>query len=90
MKELARQIKAHENSRPGKKAAVERYELRVLPQPVHRYADAKSGLIDGGMFLIAYGLNPELVLLVEARREGSSEPAWQCGFARIVGDGYFT
>ena len=35
------------------------------------------------MFIISYGLNPELVLLVEARREGSSEPAWHYGFARI-------
>ena len=35
------------------------------------------------MFLIAYGLNPELVMLVEARREGSSGPAWYCGFAPI-------
>jgi hypothetical protein len=94
MKDLVRQIKAHETSRarevkapeqprPAGKAAVKRYELRVLPQPVYRYADAKSGLIDGAMFLIAYGLNPELVLLVEASRDGSSEPAWHCGFARI-------
>jgi hypothetical protein len=94
MKDLVRQIKAHETSRarevkapekprhPGK-AALKRYELRALPKPVYRYADAKSGLIDGAMFIIAYGLNPELVLLVEARRGGSSEPAWHHGFARI-------
>jgi hypothetical protein len=79
MKELARQLKAHENSRQR----VERYELRLLPQPVHRYEDAKSGLIDGGMFIIAYGQNPEIVLLMEASRHGSSAPAWHCGFARI-------
>jgi hypothetical protein len=87
MKELVRPIKAHENSRVRAGAAakpVKRYELRVLPQPVHRYADAMSGLIDGGMFLIAYGLNPELVLLVEARHEGSSGSTWQYGFARIT------
>ncbi len=83
MKDLVRLIKAHENSRPRENRAVKRYELRVLPQPVHRYADANSGLIDGGMFIVAYGLNPELVMLVEARRDGSSGPAWHCGFARI-------
>jgi hypothetical protein len=83
MKDLARQIKAHETSLPRGQVAAERYELRVLPQPVHRYADAKSGLIDGAMFIIAYGRNPEIVMLVEARSEGSSEPAWHCGFARV-------
>jgi hypothetical protein len=84
MKELVRQLKAYENYKPRDHPAVERYELRVLPQPVHRYADAKSGLIDGGMFIISYGLNPEVVLLVEALREGSTGPAWHCGFARIA------
>jgi hypothetical protein len=83
MKELVRQFKAHETTKPRDHPAVERYELRVLPQPVHRYADPQSGLIDGGMFIIAYGRNPEVVLLVEARREGSSDPEWHCGFAPI-------
>jgi hypothetical protein len=84
MRELVRRIKAYEFFKPEDHPSVERYELRVLPQPAHRYADAKADLIDGGMFIISYGLNPELVLLVEARREGSSAPAWHCGFARIA------
>jgi hypothetical protein len=84
MKELVRQIKAYEFFKPGNQPSVERYELRVLPQPVYRYADEGSGLIDGGMFVISYGLNPELALLVEARRDGSSVPAWHYGFARIA------
>ena len=86
MKDLVRQIRARESSRLREQSAsvkpVQFYELRVLPQPVHRYADAKSGLIDGGMFLIAYGLNPEVILLMEARREGPSGPEWYCGCAR--------
>ena len=84
MKDLARQIKAFETNKPRGQPTVDRYELRVLPQPVVRYADAKSGLIDGAMFIIAYGRNPEIVMLVEVRREGSSEPAWLCGFARVA------
>jgi hypothetical protein len=85
MKELVRQIRAYELFKPRDHPSLERYELRVLPQPVHRYADANSGLIDGGMFIISYGLNPEVVLLVEARREGSSEvQEWYCGFGRIA------
>ena len=82
MKELLRQIKAFEYFKPGNQIKIfeyfrpgnqikrERYELRTLPQPVHRYADARSGLIDGGMFIISYGLNPEIVLLLETRAGG--------------------
>jgi hypothetical protein len=83
MRELVRQVKAYEFFTPGQAPTPERYELRILPQPVHRYADANSGLIDGGLFMVSYGLNPELVLLVEARRENSSKPAWSYGVARI-------
>ena len=84
MKELVRQIKAYEYFTPPNHPARERYELRVLPQPVHRYTDTSSGLIDGALFMISYGLNPELVLLLEARRDGSTGPAWHVGFARIA------
>ena len=84
MKELMRQIKAYEYFKPSNQATRERYELRVLPQQVLRYADMDSGLIDGGMFIISYGLNPELILLVEARVEGSSGPAWYYSIARIA------
>ena len=83
MRELVRQIKAYEFFAPDNEPTPRRYELRILPQPVHRYADANSGLIDGGLFMISYGLNPELVLLVEARRENSSRSAWWYGVARI-------
>ncbi len=84
MKELVRQFKVYEYFKPNNLSRRERYELRALPQPVHRYADETSGLIDGGLFTISYGLNPELILLVEANREGPSGPAWSYGFARIA------
>jgi hypothetical protein len=83
MRELVRQIKAYEFFAPDNEPTPRRYELRILPQPVHRYADAQAGLIDGGLFLISYGLNPELAFLVEARRENSSPPKWSYGVARI-------
>jgi hypothetical protein len=83
MKEIARRFKAHEFTSPTQGTSPERYELRVLPQPVHRYADPASGLVDGALFIIAYGLNPELALQIEARREGSGEPAWVYGLSRI-------
>ena len=84
MKELVQQFRAYEFFKPNNQATLQRYELRTLPQPLHRYADETSGLIDGGLFTISYGLNPEIVLLLEASREGSTEPgAWRYGFARI-------
>jgi hypothetical protein len=41
-------------------------------------------LIDGGMFIISYGVNPELVMLVEASGRGLSGPVWSYGFGRIA------
>jgi hypothetical protein len=52
--------------------------------PIHRYSDEASGLIDGGIFIISYGVNPEIVLLVEASRQGSSGPAWSYGCGRVA------
>ena len=59
------------------------YELRLLAQPVLRCSDPKSGLIDGTLFLLVYGTNPEVVLLIEASKEGASEPTWSYVLARM-------
>jgi hypothetical protein len=85
LRELARRFKAFEWLSSSPNAAPERYELRLLPQPIHRYADPKSGLIDGAMFFFTYGTNPEIALLIEARREGDGGPSWSYGLARIAG-----
>lgn len=85
IKDLVRRFKAYEFVEPGAEAKPARYELRLLGQPILRYADPKSGLIDGTMFFFVYGTNPEIVLLVEARGEGSSEPVWSYGLARVAG-----
>ena len=83
MKALARRFKAYEYFAPTKKAAIERYELRLLPQPVLRFEDQKAGLVDGAIFFLAYGTNPEVALLIQADREGDAEPAWTYGLARM-------
>jgi hypothetical protein len=85
MRDLARKFRAFEYFAPGNQASEERYELRTLPQPVHRYSDPAEGLIDGSAFVIAYGLNPEIILLIEARKDkDSAAPAWSCGMARLA------
>lgn len=55
-----------------------RHELRMLPTPVHRYDDAEQQLIDGALFIIAQGTNPEATLFLEAvQRVNEPKPIWQ-------------
>jgi hypothetical protein len=63
-----------------------RIELRLLPQPLYRYerdvtADDKTGLLDGALFAFAQGTDPQSLLLLEARRNGSKSE-WMFAFAR--------
>jgi hypothetical protein len=44
-----------------------RYELRLLPNPLHRYGHERAKVIDGGLFAFVQGTNPEVLLLIEAR-----------------------
>jgi len=83
MRDIARRFKANEYFQPKGGVREERYELRTLAKPVHRYADPKAGLVDGAIFLIAYGQNPETVLLIEAREKAGL--SWSYGLARISG-----
>jgi hypothetical protein len=83
MRELARRFKASESLDPARNDPSDRFQLRLLPQPVLRYRAADAGLVDGAIFLLAYGRNPEIALLIEARREAKGEPAWSYGLARI-------
>jgi len=83
MREAARRFKAFESLDPARNDPSDRFELRLLPRPVLRYQDPKAGLLDGAVFLLAYGRNPEVALLIEARREDRGGPAWFYGLARI-------
>lgn len=59
----------------------QRYELRLQARPVIEYTDPSSNVAAGAAFLFTHGVNPELVLLVEAVKE--KEPGWQYAFAKI-------
>ena len=52
-------------------------ELRLLPQPLMRYGDEESDVIDGALFSYVWtkGTDPELILLLECRRS-EGERAW--------------
>ena len=83
--ELARRFRASEFFRPPDGNQTNRYELRLLPRPALRYADPGAGLVDGGLFFFVFGTNPEIALLIEARRDGRAPAAWTYGLARIAG-----
>ncbi|MDB5350358.1 MAG: hypothetical protein JWN86_1605 [Planctomycetota bacterium] len=61
----------------------QQFELRLLPRPIHRYDEPKKGLLDGAIFVYAYGTNPELLAFVEARSGTDKKAFWSVGFARI-------
>jgi hypothetical protein len=61
-----------------------RYELRLLPRPLHRYAAETDGLVDGALFAFVQGTNPEVFLLLEAHRDGE-RVRWQYGLAPMTG-----
>ena len=82
---LRRRFKGSECFRGPDDRPTDRIGLRLLPRPAHRYADPGAGLVDGAIFFFAAGTNPEIALLIEARREGTSPAAWTYGMARLAG-----
>ena len=57
-------------------------QLRLMVQPLYRYADEEQGLIDGSIFSYAAGTNPETVLIVECRKSKDAL-GWRAAFARF-------
>jgi hypothetical protein len=78
LKDLARRFTACEFWRSERRS-----ELRLLPQPMHRYSDPDSAPSDGGIFILAHGTNPEIILVIELGRERSAAPTWRYGLARL-------
>jgi hypothetical protein len=66
----------------------ERQELRLLTQPLYRYPAGEGEVLDGALFAIVMGTDPEVLLLLEARRN-SDKLTWQYGLARM-NDGAMT
>jgi hypothetical protein len=50
---------------------------------VHRYADGASKLLDGAAFVFAHGVNPEIIVLIEAHGQTPAAAQWKCAFARL-------
>jgi hypothetical protein len=50
-------------------------ELRLLPQPLFRHEGESPAALDGALFTFAFGTDPEVLLLLEARTTPDG-PAW--------------
>ena len=62
--------------------------LRMMPTPLYRYTLAADDpqLIDGAIFVFSQGTDPEVLLLIEAKRAaatGAERSNWQYGLARM-------
>jgi hypothetical protein len=54
--------------------------LRLLPKPFARYGKPGSDVTDGALFAYVLTTDPEVYLMIEARK-GSNGPEWQYAFA---------
>ena len=79
MKGIAREFRGHEFWDPDNS----RFELRVLPQPVYRYAAPDIGIVDGTIYLLCHGTNPEIAVLIEARGPSADAAKWTASAARL-------
>jgi hypothetical protein len=63
-----------------------RYELRLLKRPLCTYRDEPGGVLEGGLFTLANGTNPEILLFIEARvdSKNSSKHVWQYTVGRLA------
>lgn len=78
MRNLARRFSAS-CSRNG-----ETTQLRLLPQPLHRFADEPRGTLDGALFALVVSNDPEMFVLIEAARDkATGKSIWQYSLARM-------
>ena len=56
------------------------WHLRMLVQPIHRYA--AEAAVDGAIFAFAQGTDPEVYLILESRQEKEESGRWHFGIAR--------
>jgi hypothetical protein len=82
MKRLAKDFAATKTERDGNKQ-----ELRLLTQPIYRYAAPQHQMLDGALFVLVQGTDPEVFLLLEARGERGKE-AWHFAATRMNGVGF--
>jgi len=78
MRALAQEFAGRQTTREG----VNR-DMRLLAQPIYRYENTKGDLVDGGLFVFVVGTDPEVFLLIEARRTAKDVLEWRFGATRM-------
>ncbi|TWU15089.1 hypothetical protein [Allorhodopirellula heiligendammensis] len=60
--------------------------LRLQTTPLYRFDIEKlpHGVLDGAMFAFVQGTDPEVIMLVEARKNADGEELWFVSFARMT------
>jgi hypothetical protein len=59
-------------------------QLRLMPQPLYRFADKKQGILDGALFALVVSNDAEMFLLLEAAADAAKEkPKWRYSLARM-------
>lgn len=56
--------------------------LRLLSKPIYRYSSGEGEVLDGAIFALVEHTDPEALVVLEARRNGSAY-AWHYAFARM-------
>ena len=79
LKQLAKDFAGSKKPPRGRETPV-----RLLPQPIHRYAVPKQGVISGALFTFVEGTDPDIFLLIEARGKSAASARWQFAAARMV------
>lgn len=79
MRQLAKRFEAQDDFE-----GTSRWELRLLATPLHRYGQEESEVVDGAIFAFAHGTDPEALLVLEARQEGTGL-AWHYALAPMTG-----
>jgi hypothetical protein len=59
------------------------HPLRLLPQPLVRYAGDAGRPVDGAIFAFARATDPDVLLVLEIRDGKGAEPEWQYALARM-------
>lgn len=77
MRRIAAGFSAHEIDKEAT-----RRELRLLRQPIYRYKSPARDVIGGGLFAFVLATDPELLLLIEARKTQDG-PQWHYALARL-------
>lgn len=59
-------------------------QLRLLTQPLYRFASEENDIVDGALFAYVVSNDPELLLLLEAVRDrAAGVTGWQYSLARM-------